>query len=312
MNKKIILFIAGFILVGVLSFIFGVGIFKNINNNQNGNSSTVQVATSFYPLYFFTQQIGGDKANVINITPAGAEPHDYEPTPKDIAQIETSKMLVLNGGGLEAWGSDIQQNLNGKNTVVITAGEGLTNQKVEEDGQAIVDPHIWQSPPLAKEMVDKITDGFIQIDPNNKDYYLQNAEALKAKLDDLDKQYKDGLASCQEKNIITSHAAFGYLATAYGLNQVPISGLSPDAEPSPQQLADVVKFAKANNVKYIFFESLVSPKLSDTIASEVGAKTLILNPIEGLTDQEISQGKNYFTEMQSNLNNLQIALQCKK
>src|SRR5581483_753416 len=145
------LFIAGFILVGVLSFIFGVGIFKNINNNQNGNSSTVQVATSFYPLYFFTQQIGGDKANVINITPAGAEPHDYEPTPKDIAQIETSKMLVLNGGGLEAWGSDIQQNLNGKNTVVITAGEGLTNQKVEEDGQAIVDPHIWQSPPLAKE-----------------------------------------------------------------------------------------------------------------------------------------------------------------
>ena len=248
---------------------------------------------------------------MVNITPAGAEPHDYEPTAQDIAQIENSKLLILDGTGLEAWGKNVKQNLDPKNTVVLTVGDGLINQKVMEDGQNVIDPHIWLSPQLAKKITDKITQAFIQIDPPNSSYYQTNADTLKAKLDDLDIQYKQGLLNCTEKNIITSHAAFGYLATAYGLNQVPIAGLSPDAEPSPSQLADIVKFAKSNNVKYIFFESLVSPKLADTIATEVGAKTLVLNPIEGLSKDEISQGNNYLTEMQNNLTNLRTALQCK-
>ena len=306
MDKKVIFyFILGLLFVGVLTLI--------VNNiyKPTTQSSKLQITASFYPLYYFSQQIAGDKANVINITPAGAEPHDYEPTAQDIAQIENSKLLVLDGTGLEAWGNSIKQNLNPKNTMVLTVGDGIINQKVMEDGQEVIDPHIWQSPPLDKEIVDKITQALIQIDPVNASYYQANATALKSKLDELDTQYKQGLANCAEKNIITSHAAFGYLATAYGLNQVSIAGLSPDAEPSPQQLADIVKFAKANNVKYIFFESFVSPKLSDTIATEVGAKTLVLNPIEGLTNDEIAQGKTYFTEMQNNLTNLRIALQCK-
>lgn len=310
MSKKIKLitcFFAGLIFVGLLTLIL-----NNIYKPSEVKSNKIQVSASFYPLYFFSQQIGGDKANVVNITPAGAEPHDYEPTAKDIARIETSRMLVLNGGGLEAWGNDIGQNLNGKNIVIVVAGEGLTNQQVMEEGENMTDPHIWLSPLLAKEIVDKITNGFVQLDPANKDYYQSNADVLKIKLDDLDKEYKQGLSNCVEKNIITSHSAFGYLATTYGLNQVSITGLSPDAEPSPQQLTDVVKFAKANNVKYIFFESLVSPKLSNTIATEIGAKTLVLNPLEGLTNEEASQGKSYFTEMQSNLANLQTALQCQK
>ncbi len=306
MNKKIIFyFVLGLVFIGVLTLI--------VNNiyKPTIKSNKLQITASFYPLYYFSQQIGGDKVNVVNITPAGAEPHDYEPTAQDIAQIENSKLLILDGPGLEAWGNSIKQNLNPKNTTVLTVGEGLINQKVMEEGQSVIDPHIWQSPPLDKEIVDKITQALTQIDPVNTGYYQANATALKAKLDDLDAQYKQGLANCAEKNIITSHAAFGYLATAYGLNQVSIAGLSPDAEPSPQQLADIVKFAKDNNVKYIFFESLVSPKLSDTIATEVGAKTLVLNPIEGLTNEEISQGKTYFTEMQNNLVNLKIALQCR-
>ena len=306
MDKKIIFyFILGIIFVGVLTFI--------VNNiyKPTIQSNKLQITASFYPLYYFSQQIAGDKANVINITPAGAEPHDYEPTAQDIANIENSKLLVLDGTGLEAWGSSIKQNLNPKNTMVLTVGDGIINQKVTEDGQSVIDPHIWQSPPLVKQIVDKILASLIQIDPENTSYYQANATALKTKLDDLDARYKQGLANCAEKNIITSHAAFGYLATAYGLNQVSIAGLSPDAEPSPQQLADIVKFAKDNNVKYIFFESLVSPKLSDTIATEVGAKTLVLNPIEGLTNDEIAKGKTYFTEMQNNLVNLRVALQCK-
>src|SRR3989338_10322652 len=309
MNRKINL---GLVTLGLATAVIVIGIvlvFLFLNPiAQKTNSEKIIITTSFYPLYFFTQQIAGDKADITNITPAGAEPHDYEPTAQDIAKIENSKLLVLNGGGLETWGDDIKQNLESKNTVIVTTGEGLTNQQVVEEEENMTDPHIWLSPQLSKEIVDRITNGFVQIDPANKSYYQLHADTLKAKLDNLDKEYKQGMASCTQKNIITSHAAFGYLATAYGLNQVPITGLSPDAQPSPRQLADIVKFTRANNVKYIFFESLVSPKLSNTIATEVGAKTLVLNPIEGLTNEEISQGKSYFTEMQQNLVNLKIAL----
>lgn len=305
MRKKIIIsFILGLIVVVFLALIVIAFQKPAVWSNK------IQVTTSIYPLYFFSQEIGGDKATIVNITPAGVEPHDYEPTAQDLVQIEHSKLLILNGGGLEAWGENIKQNLNTKNTVIVTVGEGLTNQHVLEEGKNITDPHIWLSPPLAKKIVDNITQGFIQIDPLYKSYYQSNADALKSKLDDLDVQYKQGLINCAQKNIITSHAAFGYLATTYGFTQLPIAGLSPDAEPSPQQLANIVTFAKVNNVKYIFFESLVSPKLSNTIATEVGAKTLVLNPLEGLTNKEMSQGENYFTKMQNNLVNLQIALEC--
>lgn len=305
MSKKIIfIFLAGVMLLGVL-----VLLLSNIYQPKT-TSNKIQVAASFYPLSFFAQQIGGDKADVVNITPAGAEPHDYEPTAQDIAKIETAKMLVLNGDGLEVWGDAIQQNLNQKNTFLVVAGEALADQQLTEDGKTIQDPHIWLSPHLAKIMVDRIALGFIAVDPANKDYYQANENVLMGKLNNLDGAYTQGLENCKQKNIITSHAAFGYMARDYGLVQVSIAGLSPDEEPSPQQLARVVKFARANNVTYIFFESLVSPKLSETIATEVGAKTLVLNPIEGLTNDEISEGQSYFTNMEANLTNLKIALQC--
>jgi zinc transport system substrate-binding protein len=284
-----------------------------VNNFQKpaARSNKLHVAASFYPLYFFSSQIGGEKARVINITPAGAEPHDYEPTAQDIAQIERSKLLILNGGGFEAWGDSIKQNLNAGNTLILTVGEGLTHLQAKEERESTTDPHIWLSPPLAEEIVDRITQGFLKVDPVNRDYYRSNAASLKSDLAALDKEFRVGLSRCSEKNIVTSHAAFGYLASDYGLHQVPIAGLSPDAEPSPRQLADIIKFARRNKIQYIFFESLVSPKLSETIAREVGAKTLVLNPIEGLSDKEASQGKTYFSEMRNNLANLRAALQCK-
>jgi zinc transport system substrate-binding protein len=305
MNRKsLLLLIAALVSMGLIALAV-------INfEKPAGQPPKLQVVTSFYPLYFFAQQIAGDDAEVINITPAGGEPHDYEPTAQDIVQIEKSKLLVLNGGGLEAWGARILQNLDPSKTHVITTGDGLTTQQVREDGENIIDPHVWLSPPLAEKMVDTIEQGFMQADPGNAPQYQTNADTLKAKLSDLDKAYQQGLSNCGNKTIITSHAAFGYLATTYHLNQVAIAGLSPDAEPAPQQLADIVKFAKEKDVKYIFFESLVSPKLAQTIATEVGAKTLVLNPIEGLTKEELAAGKNYLTEMQMNLKNLEIALQC--
>ncbi len=298
-------FISGLVLIGFLSYAL------LWHKSVPQSATKLQVAASFYPLYFFTQQIGGDKADVMNVTPAGGEPHDYEPTAGDIARIENSKLLILNGGGLEAWGDKIKQNIDPKNTLLVTAGEGLTNQQVLENGQSVTDPHVWLSPPLTEQMVDKIEAGYEQVDPSNAAYYRSNAEALKSKLVELDTEYKQGLANCSSKDIITSHAAFGYIATVYHLNQVSIAGLSPDAEPSPSQLATIAKFARDNHVKYIFFESLVSPKLSQTIATEIGAQTMVLDPIEGLTSDDIAAGKSYITEMQQNLANLKVVLQCK-
>ncbi len=306
-NKKYI--IVGVLIVLVIFILaFSLRGQKQISNQ----SGKLQVVTSFYPLYFFSSVIGGDKADVKNITPSGTEPHDYEPTSGDIANIENSKLLILQGTGLEAWGDNIKKNINPNHTTVVVAGQEFMNLSILENGVTITDPHVWLSPPLAEKMADKILAGFIAVDPLNATYYTINETKLKTDLSALDSEYKQGLATCASKDIITSHAAFGYLATTYGLNQVSIAGLSPDAEPSPKQLVDIVNFAKLNNVKYIFFESLVSPKLSETIANEIGAQTSVLNPIEGLTTNELAQGKDYFSEMENNLLNLETALQCKK
>jgi zinc transport system substrate-binding protein len=146
--------------------------------------------------------------------------------------------------------------------------------------------------------------------PNNATFYLENKDKLLEKLDQLNITFKNGLIDCQQKDIITSHAAFGYLAKEYDLNQVAITGLSPDEEPSSAKLAQLTNFAKEKNIKYIFFESLVSPKLSNTLALEIGAKTLVLDPLEGLSDDDSKKGKDYFSKMAENLSNLRVGLDC--
>jgi zinc transport system substrate-binding protein len=303
--KKVFLLLLIALFIGI-AFYFGLK--NNIKNPQTGK---FQVTASFYPYYFFASQIGGNKANVVNITPAGAEPHDYEPSAGDIVQIDSSQLLILNGQ-VEPWGAKIESDLKGKNTAVLIAGAGLFTQKVtDESGLTAIDPHVWLSPTRAKVQVNAILNEFIKLDPQNKDYYSANAKTLLTDLDQINSDYKMGLASCQRKDIVTSHAAFGYMASDYGLTQISIAGLSPDAEPSLKEMANITNFVKANGIKYIFFESLVSPKLSQTIANETGAQTLVLDPLEGLTPNAIAQGANYLTVMEQNLHNLKVALSCK-
>lgn len=318
MNIKKILWISGLVLLVLLLIIL---VLLNNTKKNNITNNKKQVVTSFYPLYFFTNEIAKDKINISNITPSGSEPHEYEPTPIDMTNIENSDLVILNGGGLESWGENIKINLNKSKTKIVSVGDNLfvkkndKNHKENEGGEnhhhGGLDPHIWLSPILAIQIVDKIESELSQIDTENQEYYKSNAHILKEKLSKLDGEFKDGLKTCVNKNIITSHAAFYYLASTYGLNQISIAGLSQEEEPSSKEMTEIVKFAKSNNVKYIFFESLISPKLSLTIAREIGAKTLLLNPIEGLTIEEIKSGKDYFSEMNNNLINLKIALECK-
>ena len=271
----------------------------------------VRVVASFYPAYFFASRIGGANAVVVNITPAGIEPHDYEPTAREITHITKSDLLILNGGNLESWGERITKDLAGSRTVVVVAGDGLLNRDIEEDGRRIKDPHIWLSPPLAKQMVRRILQGFISIDPSRAALYRANAALVEDRLDALDIQYRQDLATCARKNIVTSHAAFGYLADQYGLRVVAISGISPDEEPSIKKLAQITEFVKREGVTHIFFESLVSPKLSKTIAGETGAATLVFDPLEGLSDADAAAGEDYFSKMRANLYNFSVALKCK-
>ncbi|MDB5264861.1 MAG: hypothetical protein JWN64_432 [Parcubacteria group bacterium] len=301
--------LAAIILVVIVIGAVGFLAFKNKPSLMD-TSGKIQVVASFYPMYFFASQIGGDKVSVTNITPVGAEPHDYEPSTQDVARIEGADVLVLNGS-VEAWGDKEKSVLAGSKVMVITAGEGLLSKQITEEGETMSDPHIWLDPILAKQEAHTIAQGLAKADPANASYYAQNEQTLDAKFDQLDGEYKAGLAQCTSKNIVTSHAAFAYLSEHYGLNQVAISGLSPDEEPSSAQLAKVADFARTNKVKYIFFESLVSPKLSQTIATEIGAQTMVLDPIEGISDEDMADGDNYFSVMRSNLQNLKTALECK-
>jgi len=311
-KKSLIIKLSLFILLGlglVLLFIF---LQPQTSDTTAGpeQTSKLRVTTSFYPLYFLAQEIGGERAVVTNVTPAGAEPHDYEPSPQEIAAITDSRLLLLNGLGLEPWENSIKSNINPAQTKIIVMGEELPVSELKSDSSHDFDPHIWLSPTLVTQMLDKITAGFVAVDSDNESYYQTRAVELKKKLSDLNQAYVNGLSNCQKQDIVTAHAAFAYLADAYHFQQIAIAGLSPEVEPSLAQMIDIVNLVRDRQIKYIFFESLVSPKLADTIAAETGAETLVLNPIEGLTPEELIAGKNYFTEMKNNLINLQIALEC--
>lgn len=302
----------GLFLLVALAIVLTQAVLPRISTPEAGvvvNKNKLQVTASFYPLFYFASVIGGAHAQVYDVTPAGAEPHDYEPTTQDIARVEKGDMLILNGG-IEAWGDKIRAELQGTSVKVVIAGEGLFTQQIVEEGQTAVDPHVWLNPLLAKREAARILDGFIAADPANRSDYEVQGGRLESQFDLLDAAFRNGLAHCRQSDFITSHSAFGYLAQAYGLDQVSISGLSPDAEPSARDLANVAKLAKSKKIKYIFFESLVSPRFSQTIADEIGAETLVLDPIEGLTDEQIRQGRTYFTVMEDNLVNLQTALEC--
>lgn len=270
----------------------------------------LRVVASFYPLYFFASKIGGDAAIVFNVTPAGAEPHEYELTPQDLVRIETSDLVLLNGLDFEPWGNRILADQQNQLPGVITVGEEAAILYKTGDGGRILNPHVWLSPPLARRMIEVIVEAFVSLDAARAEGFRANAAALQMRLTELDTAYRLGLRACRLRDIITSHAAFGYLAAEYGFNEIPIAGVSTDDEPSAREIADIAAFAKRNGITHIFFESLTSPELAKTIAEEAGAKTLALNPLEGLTDAEITEGKDYITEMTQNFHNLQIALHC--
>ncbi|HLG25314.1 MAG TPA: zinc ABC transporter substrate-binding protein [Candidatus Gracilibacteria bacterium] len=284
-------------------------------STERSASKKIIVVASFYPLAEFARNVGGDRVEVFTVTPPGAEPHEYEPTAKDIVRVRESGIFLLNGGGQDAWAEKIQNELKQKGIIVLNMSEQIEYVKnegeEEHDGEEHeFDPHVWLDPVLASREVEAIRDALIQADPTHEDTYREEASEYTSKIAALDMEFRAGLSVCKRKEFITAHRAFGYLASRYGLDQIAISGISTEEEPSAKQIGEISDLAKEKGIKYIFFETLVSPKLSETIATEIGAQTMVLNPIEGLTGTEVAAGQNYVTLMQDNLKNLRTALEC--
>lgn len=281
----------------------------------------INVVTTFYPIYEFAKAIGGEDANVINLLPAGVEPHDWTPRSQDIVNTSKAQLFFYNGAGLEGWVPQFLKGLNRDTKVkayevsqgipLIEAGEDEEHQH-EGDGhkhEHHVDPHTWVSPKSALIMVENMKNSYIEADPAHQDAYTSRYAALKQKLEELDGEFKAKLDEMPRKEIVVSHEAFGYLARDYGLTQHAIMGLSPDAEPRARDLLQLSNLVKEKGIHFIFFEELVSDRLAKTLASETGAEVLVLNPVEGLTEEQLSRGDDYFSLMRNNLANLIVALQ---
>lgn len=303
--------IAAAILAGLIS---GVIWYANLNSKSAGDGK-LQVTATYYPLYDFAKNIGGERVNVTNITPAGVEPHDYEVPPRELAEAYDSDVFIYNGAGLEPWVDHFVQDyqhvaVNTSQAVTLLDIDGHAQDDGHNHADEIYDPHFWLDPVLAEKMVDAIAGGLAEADKPGADYYWQNATDYKAKLADLDQQFAAGLKTCDQRTVVTAHSAFRYMAKRYNLDVVSIAGLSPDAEPSAAKLAELTKLVRHKDISYIFFEQLTSPKLAQTLASETGAKTAVFDPIEGMSEQDQSSGRNYISAQQQNLQALSRALHC--
>jgi zinc transport system substrate-binding protein len=278
------------------------------NNGRSGDKLTV--VAGFYPLAEAAHEVGGGLVDIRNLTPPGVEPHDLELTPNEIAAIQSADVVLYLGHG---FAPAVEQASAQAGSKAIDLLQGMPlEQGVPEEGQtgAVTDPHVWLDPVLYRRAVDRVEQALVKARPQDMATFQANAKAFDARLDQLDNEYRTGLTGCARNVIVTAHAAFGYLSARYGLVQEPISGLSPDAEPSPQRLAQLVDLVRRDGVTTIFTEELVSPKVAETLAREVGVKTAVLNPLEGLTKQEVAAGQDYVSVMRSNLKTLEAALGC--
>ena len=282
---------------------------------------TMTVVAALYPAAFLAEEIGGERTQVMDLTPAGAEPHDLEMTAGQVREIAEADLLVYAGEGFQPAVQDAASDLPIEARFDILGGSASPLPAAEDDhheedehadehedehgGESTVDPHIWLDPARLALIAEDLTDRLIAIDPDGAETYRDNAAALVAELADLDARFERGLKDCERREIVVSHSAFGYLASRYDLEEVAFAGLDPEAEPSPARLAEVTEFAREHGVTTVFYEELTSPAAAETLAGELGLETSVLSPLESRPEQG-----DYVGAMTTNLDNLRAALDC--
>lgn len=281
-------------------------------------ATKLSVVVSFYPLYAFAKEVGGDRVDVRQLVPPGTSPHDYEPKPSEAAAVRNARVFVYNGAGLEPWVPRLEAELPA-DAVRVEATRGLPlvewsseHGHSEDHGhQERVDPHVWLDPVLAQRMVENVAEGLVQADPQGAAAYREREQGLRRRLQALHARYAQTLKRCRSRVLITSHAAFGYLARRYGLRLESVAGLTHEAEPSPRRLRELVGLARREGVRAVYAETLAGARVVETLAQELGAPLLVLDPLEGLSESDVQQGKNYFSVMEDNLQQLAAGLGCR-
>lgn len=272
----------------------------------NMNHPKLKIVSSFYPLLEFTKQIGGNRVEVSSLVPIGIEPHDFDPTIRQIQNAETADILIYNGAGLEKW----IEKINVKSKVDASQNLSLLNSN-GEDKSGMYDPHVWLDPVLAKGQVESIRNALMNADPLNAKYYSENANKFIEKLDKLDDDMRGELLDCKKHDFISFHNSFSYFAKRYGLNQHSIYGLSPEGEILPQKLQQIIQLAKDKALSTIYSESLIDPRFANVVAEEIpNGKVMVLSPIEGINQKEQNQGIGYLDRMYENIKSLRIGLEC--
>jgi zinc transport system substrate-binding protein len=264
-------------------------------STEDGDDGRVFVAAAFYPLAFAAEEIGGADVSVGNLTPPGAEPHDVELSARDVERIRSADLVLYLGSGFQPGFERAVDGADGESLDLLRGVELLP-------GEEGADPHVWLDPLRYAQQARRIGEAL------DRD---EQAGRFAARLRELDAEFERGLARCARREIVTSHAAFGYLAEQYGLVQIALTGLTPEAEPTPRDLERVIREVEETAASTVFFETLVSPRLAETVAREAGAETAVLNPLEGLSHEELDAGEDYFSVMRENLAALRKALGCR-
>ena len=310
-------------IISVGALLLGAGCGPSGENAGGPPPGQLSVLTAFYPLQFVTERVAGVHAAIESLTQPGAEPHDLELAPKQVAAVASADLVVYEKSFQPAVDEAVTNNgvenaLDITTVVPLAEVNGHEHDHDEHDhdhehdqhthDHGGHDPHVWLDPTNMVTIAEAVAEELTRIDPDHADDYQANFEALTGELTTLDEELTQGLASCERTEFITSHAAFGYLAKRYGLTQIAIAGLSPEDEPSPARIAEIHEEAEAHGVTTIFYETLVSPAVAESVASDLKLKTDVLDPIEGITDK--SRGKDYLAVMASNLDALQKANGC--
>lgn len=341
MNKIILLFLAAVLAL----FMAACGNNSDRIQSKQENKDGLTIYTTVYPLTYFTERIGGEHVNVASIYPTGANEHTFEPTQRDMMKLADADLFFYIGLGLEGFVDKASQTLSGENVEMVATADELTDEELEsgtiheeeehgdhegedhsdhvgedhnqpEEGHeghhhGDIDPHVWISPVLSQKISLSIKNALVEKDPEHEEVYTENYEKLIGELEQLDADFQTMAAEAENKTFFVSHAAFGYLAEPYGLEQVAIAGLNSQDEPSQKKLTEIVNLAQDKGIKYILFEQNVSSKTADVIRKEIGAESLVLHNLGVLTDEDLKNGETYFTLMKKNLETLRTALNAK-
>lgn len=265
--------------------------------SENQNQKIVAI-TSFYPIYKFTKNVGGSRVEVTQLIPFGIEPHDWEPTVKDLQKMQSADLIIINGIGFENWANDFAS--TNTDVIIVDTSKGITNDNLINQA----DPHIWLNPVMVQQQIKNIANALMEIDPVNKEYYNANANSYILRLEQLDQKIKQELSQCTKKDFISFHSAFTYFADQYGLTQHTIlESNEPHDESTSKNLENIINLAKRLDIDVIFAEEAVDTRTSQVIADEIGGTVLILSPLE-IGDQNI----DYITKMEQNLANLKEGL----